>query len=81
MGAFEELFAAHYPRMVRLAALLGADDPEDVAQKAFVRLERRLGRAEISGSFTRTSATRLASVLKSGTLPTTFAVRQPAAAH
>ena len=27
--------------MTRLAAMLGADDPEDVAQEAFVRLHRR----------------------------------------
>ena len=26
------LFAARYPELVRLAALLGADDPEDIAQ-------------------------------------------------
>ncbi|WP_433338111.1 RNA polymerase sigma factor [Spirillospora sp. CA-294931] len=35
----EELFAAHYPRLVGLAGLLGADDPEDVAQEAFARLQ------------------------------------------
>jgi RNA polymerase sigma factor (sigma-70 family) len=29
--------------MTRLAAMLGADDPEDVAQEAFVRLHRRTG--------------------------------------
>ncbi len=38
---YAELFAAHFPRMVRLAALLGADDPEDIAQEAFVRLHGR----------------------------------------
>lgn len=38
---YAELFARQFPRMVRLAALLGADDPEDVAQEAFVRLHRR----------------------------------------
>jgi RNA polymerase sigma-70 factor (sigma-E family) len=43
-SAFEALFAAQYPRMVRLAALLGADDPEDVAQEAFVRLDQRIDR-------------------------------------
>jgi RNA polymerase sigma factor (sigma-70 family) len=41
MTAIEELFAAHYPQMVRLAALLGADDPEDIAQEAFVRFDQR----------------------------------------
>ncbi|WP_245966625.1 RNA polymerase sigma factor [Sphaerisporangium album] len=41
---FAEIFAAHYPAMVRLAGLLGADDPEDIAQEAFARLHRRQGR-------------------------------------
>jgi RNA polymerase sigma factor (sigma-70 family) len=47
VGAVEEfrlLFNSQFARMVRLAALLGADDPEDVAQEAFVRLEQRLDR-------------------------------------
>jgi RNA polymerase sigma-70 factor (sigma-E family) len=35
------LFRARYPEMVRLADLLGADDPEDVAQEAFARLIRK----------------------------------------
>jgi DNA-directed RNA polymerase specialized sigma24 family protein len=34
----EELFRARYLKMVRLAGLLGADDPEDIAQEAFTRL-------------------------------------------
>jgi len=34
----EDLFRARYLEMVRLAGLLGADDPEDIAQEAFVRL-------------------------------------------
>jgi RNA polymerase sigma-70 factor (sigma-E family) len=37
---FAALFKAQVARMVRLAALLGADDPEDVAQEAFARFER-----------------------------------------
>ena len=37
------LFRARYPEMVRLADLLGADDPEDIAQEAFARLIRRAG--------------------------------------
>jgi RNA polymerase sigma-70 factor (sigma-E family) len=41
--SFAELFAAHYHALVRLAGLLGADDPEDIAQEAFARLhDRRL---------------------------------------
>lgn len=39
--SFADLFAAHYAAMVRLAGLLGADDPEDIAQEAFARLHRR----------------------------------------
>ncbi len=34
----EDLFRARYLEMVRLAGLLGADDPEDIAQEAFLRL-------------------------------------------
>ena len=37
------LFRARYPEMVRLADLLGADDPEDIAQEAFARLIRKAG--------------------------------------
>jgi RNA polymerase sigma factor (sigma-70 family) len=36
--AFETLFRAEAARLVRLAQLLGADDPEDVVQEAFCRL-------------------------------------------
>ena len=39
--SYEQLFHGHFGPMTRLAALLGADDPEDVAQEAFVRLHRR----------------------------------------
>ena len=35
------LFQARYPELVRLADLLGADDPEDIAQEAFARLIRK----------------------------------------
>jgi hypothetical protein len=37
----DELFRARYLEMVRLAGLLGADDPEDIAQEAFARLIRK----------------------------------------
>ena len=37
------LFAARYLELVRLAGLLGADDPEDIAQEAFARLLRSYG--------------------------------------
>lgn len=36
------LFAAEFGRSVALAGLLGAADPEDIAQEAFVRVHRRL---------------------------------------
>jgi hypothetical protein len=46
----EELFRTRYLEMARLdlemarlAGLLGADDPEDIAQEAFTRLMRLLG--------------------------------------
>jgi preprotein translocase subunit SecD len=39
------------------------------------------GRAEISGSFSQPAATRLASILRYGALPSSFAVRKPAAQH
>jgi RNA polymerase sigma-70 factor (sigma-E family) len=39
--AYAELFDAHFWGLVRLARLLGADDPEDIVQEAFVRLHRR----------------------------------------
>ncbi|WP_089206970.1 SigE family RNA polymerase sigma factor [Streptosporangium subroseum] len=45
-----ELFAAHYQPMVRLAGLLGADDPEDIAQEAFARLHARRGRLREHGA-------------------------------
>jgi RNA polymerase sigma factor (sigma-70 family) len=37
----EGLFRARYLEMVRLAGLLGADEPEDIAQEAFTRLMNR----------------------------------------
>jgi RNA polymerase sigma factor (sigma-70 family) len=41
---YGELFHGHFAGMTRLAAMLGADDPEDVAQEAFVRLHRSSSR-------------------------------------
>jgi RNA polymerase sigma-70 factor (sigma-E family) len=35
---FDAIYVGHVARLVRLAALLGADDAEDVAQEAFCRL-------------------------------------------
>ncbi|ETA00719.1 DNA-directed RNA polymerase specialized sigma subunit, sigma24 [Frankia casuarinae] len=39
--AIARLFNTHYVSLVRLAALLGADDPEDIAAQAFYELYRR----------------------------------------
>jgi RNA polymerase sigma factor (sigma-70 family) len=40
-AGLRSLFDAHATRAVRFAALLGADDPEDVVQDAFCRLYER----------------------------------------
>ena len=39
--AYADLFDGHFWGLVALARLLGADDPEDVVQEAFVRLHRK----------------------------------------
>ena len=41
---FGGLFFAHAARLVRLAALLGDDDPEDVVQESFCKLYAARGR-------------------------------------
>ena len=51
---FDALFVANARRITRLAALLGAADPEDLAQEAFCRLYQARGRLE--GSPERTVA-------------------------
>lgn len=48
--AVKALFDAHFRELVALAALLGADDPENVAQEAFVRLSSRLHRLRESSA-------------------------------
>jgi RNA polymerase sigma factor (sigma-70 family) len=45
---FRGLFDTHVTHVVRLAGLLGADDPEDIAQEAFCRLYER--RDRLSGT-------------------------------
>jgi len=42
--ALAEVFAEHQAPLVRLAVLLGADDPEDIVAEAFYQLFRRWGR-------------------------------------
>jgi DNA-directed RNA polymerase specialized sigma24 family protein len=52
----EGLFRTRYLEMVRLAGLLGADDPEDIAQEAFTRLvnkEPDLGDAQAALAYLR----------------------------
>jgi RNA polymerase sigma factor (sigma-70 family) len=44
LDRFGALFFAHASRLVRLAALLGDDDPEDVVQESFCRLYAARGR-------------------------------------
>ncbi len=40
-ATYEELFRGHFSGMVALATLLGADDAQNVAQEAFVRLHAK----------------------------------------
>jgi RNA polymerase sigma-70 factor (sigma-E family) len=42
-SSFEELFMTQFVAMRQFAHLLGADDPENIAQEAFVRVHRRWG--------------------------------------
>ena len=61
-AAVAGLFRARYPEMVRLADLLGADDPEDIAQEAFARLIRKYDTLRDPGSalaYVRTSVCNL----------------------
>ena len=46
---FSELFFAHAGRLVRLARLIGANDPEDVVQDAFCRVFAARGRLRSAG--------------------------------
>lgn len=47
---YRELFTGHFGGLVKLATLLGADDPEDVVQEAFVRLHRSHSRLRDPGA-------------------------------
>ncbi len=46
LDRFGALFFAHASRLVRLAALLGDDDPEDVVQESFCKLYSARGRLQ-----------------------------------
>jgi RNA polymerase sigma factor (sigma-70 family) len=41
--SFDDFFRLHFVSLTRLAGLLGADDPQDVAQEALARLHARRG--------------------------------------
>jgi RNA polymerase sigma factor (sigma-70 family) len=41
VATFDDIFHAHFAGLVRLAAILGAEDPENVVQEAFARLHLR----------------------------------------
>lgn len=43
VAGFEDFFRLHFLPLTRLAGLLGADDPQDVAQEALARLHARRG--------------------------------------
>lgn len=60
---YQDLFVRHFRATVRLARLMGADDPEDVAQEAFVRLHehrRRLREPAAALAHVRRTAANLA---------------------
>jgi DNA-directed RNA polymerase specialized sigma24 family protein len=50
LDPFEELFRRHFSGLVRFAALLGADDPANLAQEAFLRLHSRRRRLRDEGA-------------------------------
>jgi len=49
-----ELFKDRYLEMVRLAGLLGADDPEDIAQEAFTRFLQKAPALDDPAPYLRT---------------------------
>ncbi|MGW4823701.1 SigE family RNA polymerase sigma factor [Streptomyces sp. NPDC004227] len=49
-AAVARLFEEHYTSMLRLATLLGADDPENIVAEAFYEIFRRWRRLRDSGS-------------------------------
>jgi RNA polymerase sigma factor (sigma-70 family) len=60
--AFENLYRAEFPVMFRLATLLGAADPEGIAQEALVRLHSRwssLADPKRAGGYVRTTVVNL----------------------
>jgi len=56
-AVFVAVFRAEFARLVRLAVLLGSDDPEDTAQEAFARLHEyraRLATSDAATAYVRT---------------------------
>ncbi|MDQ1465554.1 MAG: hypothetical protein QOC73_2495 [Actinomycetota bacterium] len=61
-AVFVAMFREHFRELVRLAALLGADDADDVVQEAFARLHQhssRLREPDRALAYTRTTVVNL----------------------
>lgn len=61
-AALARLFEAHYASMLRLAALLGADDPENLVAEAYYQIYRkwrRLRDAEAAAAYLRSTVCNL----------------------
>jgi RNA polymerase sigma factor (sigma-70 family) len=89
-GDLADLFRASYPGMVRLAGLLGADDPEDIAQEAFARLMQKAPPPDDPAPYLRTIVCNLTRnrhrhlrVARSRTLPglAELGVPEPSTEH
>lgn len=48
--SYDDVFRRHFSGLVRFAALLGADDPSNLAQEAFVRLHSQRRRLRDEGA-------------------------------
>ncbi|MCU1677483.1 MAG: polymerase subunit sigma-24 [Frankiales bacterium] len=62
VAPFAALFQRHFADMVQLAYLLGADDPENIGQEAFVRLaskQRILRDPNAASAYVRTTVVNL----------------------
>lgn len=65
-ATYAQLFRAHFSGMVALATLLGADDAEDVAQEAFVRLHAKHGVLRDPGAARAYLRTTIVNLTRSG---------------
>ena len=78
-AAFTALYRAHYPSLVRLAAVIVDDDAvaEEVVQEAFARLHMRWSRVDDPASYVRRSTVNgCRDVLRRRRLERTFLRRQ-----